>query len=122
MTPVGKAFLIAIANTLVIAVALTVEFRVHDWGLTFMMIAYAGWPAILLGYVLGKVAEATAPHAPWSRLAVLAFPACALVVALAARAHLLPFAPDACIPTLVAAAILERTTRAPQLVPRATVA
>ena len=121
MSAVEKAFWLAIANVVVIALALTLEIPLRSAGLSVLIVAYGCWPAILLGYVLGKIADATSSQRTVARLAVLAVPACGLVVMLAALCHLLRFAPHACIPTFVAASILERTTRKPVLVPRAAV-
>lgn len=121
MTPVGKAFWLALANVVLIAFALTYELRPHHSGVPALIMAYAFWPAVPLAYVLGKIAESTATHHPVRRFAVLAIPACALVCMLAGLFDMLHFVPHACIPTLVAASILERSTRAPLLLPLAEV-
>lgn len=121
MTPVAKALWLATLNVFVIAYALSVEIGDRAVDAIGMVVIFSIIPALLLGALLGRIAEATSAHRPMWRLAVLALPACLLVVVLASAFEMLHFVPHACIPTFVAASILERTTRAPQVVPVAAV-
>lgn len=121
MTSVAKGMWIAFANVLLIAAALSIELRVREGAVMVIIVAAAIVPAVFLGGVLGKLAEVTAAYRPWLRVLGLAVPACGLVVWLADKFDLLHFVPHACIPTFVAASILERTTRKPQVVPVAAV-
>lgn len=118
MRPVAKGFWLAIANVFVIAFALSCEF--HPRGSEHVMslvVMYAIFPAIIVGTVLGGIAEATAARRPLWRFAVLAVPAWGLVVLLANVFDMRQFELHACIPTFVAVSILERSTRKRELVP-----
>lgn len=117
MTPVAKALWLATLNVFLIAYALSVEVGAP----VSMVVMFSFIPALLLGALLGCIAESTAAHRPMWRLVVLALPACGLVIVLASAFEMLRFVPHACIPTFVAASILERTTRKPQVVPVAAV-
>jgi hypothetical protein len=121
MTPVAKGIWIALANTVVIAAALTLELRVREGAVMMIIVVSAIVPAVFLGGVLGKLGEVTAGLRPVWRLFLLAAPACGLVAVLADQFALTHFVPHACIPTLAAASILERVTRKPQVVPTAAV-
>lgn len=120
MSPVAKALWLATLNVFLIAYALSVEVGARTDAIA-MVVLFAIIPSLLLGALLGRIAEATSAHRPLWRLAVLALPACGLVMVLASAFEMLHFVPHACIPTFVAASILERTTRAPQVVPVAAV-
>lgn len=117
MTAVAKGMWIAFANVVVIATALTLELRVREGAVLVIVVLSALVPAVFLGGVLGKLGEATAEQRPLWRLLLLAVPACGLVVWLADKFDMLHFVPHACIPTAVAASILERVTRKRQNVP-----
>lgn len=119
--PVAKALWLAAFNVLVIAFALSVEVGDRMGDAMGMVVIFSIIPALLLGALLGRIAEATSAHRPLWRLSVLALPACGLVIVLASAFEMLHFVPHACIPTFVAASILERTTRKPQVVPLAVV-
>lgn len=121
MTPVAKALWLATLNVFVIAYALSVEVGDRVGSAVALVVIFSIIPALLLGALLGRIAEATAAHRPLWRLAVLALPASGLVITLASAFEMLHFAPYACIPTCVAASILERTTRQPQSMPVAVV-
>jgi uncharacterized membrane protein len=121
MTPVAKALSLATLNVFLIAYALSVEVGARIGSAIVLVVIFSIIPALLLGALLGRIAEATAAHRPLWRLAVLALPASGLVITLASAFEMLQFAPYACIPTFVAASILERTTRQPQSVPVAVV-
>lgn len=121
MTAVAKGMWIAFANVLVIAVALSIELHVREGAVMTIIVAAAIVPAVFLGGVLGKLGEVTAEQRPLWRFLLLALPACGLVVWLADKFDLIHFVPHAWIPTVVAASILERTTRKPQVVPVAAV-
>lgn len=117
MTAVGKALGLATLNVFVIAYALSIEIRAP----METIVVFSIIPALLLGAILGCIAESTSEQRPLWRFMVLALPACGLVVVLASAFEMMHFAPHACIPTFVAASILERTTRKPQTVPVAAV-
>lgn len=121
MTPVAKALWLATLNVFVIAYALSVEMADGSGDAIGTVVIFSIIPALLLGALLGRIAEATAAHRPMWRLAVLGLPACGLVIVLASAFEMLQFVPHACIPTFVAASILERTTRKPLTMPVATV-
>lgn len=121
MTSVAKGIWIALANVVVIAFALTLELRIREGAMMLIIVVSAIVPAVFLGGVLGKLGEVTARYRPAWRFAMLALPACGLVAWLAGQFGLVHYVPHACIPTLVAASILERTTRARSVVPVAAV-
>jgi hypothetical protein len=128
--PWAKGILLAAANVLVIACAVSVELENHTWKLDLgdeltrsevpVTIVSAGIvPALIVGAILGWLARLTERVHPLWRLLVLVVPACGLVLGLAALSEvfvggLLHFVPHACVPTCVAALILEQTTRKPQ--------
>jgi hypothetical protein len=121
MTSVAKGIWIALANTVVIAAALTLELRIREGAVMMVIVLSALVPAVFLGGVLGKLGEVTAGLPSVWRLVLLAVPACGLVIVLADQFALTHFVPHACIPTVAAASILERVTRKPKLLPTAAV-
>lgn len=116
-----KGVAMAIANVLVIALAMGAA--EHDAEVTILVTMFAGLPAVVLGAVLGWLAGLTATKSPRWRAVLFALPAFGLVAVLASFFGLTAAVPVACIPTLVAALLLERWTRqvVPALVPVATV-
>ncbi|HEX3762897.1 MAG TPA: hypothetical protein VHW23_29575 [Kofleriaceae bacterium] len=116
-----KGIALALANVLVIAIAIGVG--EHDPEVTVFVMLFAGIPAVVLGGLLGLVAALSERKSPRWRAVLLALPAFGLVAVLAATFGLTTLVPVACIPTLVAALVLERWTRhvEPPPVPVATV-
>jgi hypothetical protein len=107
--PVFKGFVLGAANAIVIAFALGVVER--NPVVTFLVIQLGGIPGALAGALLGGLAGLTATVAPRWRVPLLALPAFGVVLVLASSFELSPAAPLACVPTFVAALVLERWTR-----------
>ena len=113
-----RGVVLGAANVLVIGIGIGVLRQ--DLGLTPAVIMYGGIPGLFAGAVLGVVAQCTEARPPWLRAVVLAVPAVGLVVFLAALFEVFgmyAYVPVACIPTIVAALILERWTRRPPPAP-----
>ena len=104
-----KGIAVALANVLVIALAMGVA--AHDAAVTLLVTVYGGIPAMVLGAVLGWLAGVSATRSPRWRVVLIALPAFGLVAVLAAIFWFTAAVPVACIPTLVAALVLERWTR-----------
>jgi uncharacterized membrane protein len=109
------------ANVVVIAIGIGV--MEHDSEATCMVIVFGALPGLIAGAVLGWLAGCTATRSPWWRVTLLAVPGIGVVVFLAEAFWMYQFVVVACIPTIVAALILERWTRRtlPPPVPVATV-
>jgi hypothetical protein len=116
-----KGITIAILNVFVIAFAMGVA--EHDVAVSAFVVMFGGVPAVIVGGLLGLLAGLSAAGSPQWRVALVALPAFGLVAVLAATFGLTTAIPVACIPTLVAALVLERWTRrvTPAPVPVATV-
>lgn len=121
MSAVAKAMWLAAANVLTIAIALSFELGDMGGDVVGLVMMFTILPALIVGAMCGRIAEVTQARRPLVRLAVLALPACGLVAWLADPFAMGQFVPHACIPTLVAVSILERTTRKVELVPVARV-
>jgi ABC-type dipeptide/oligopeptide/nickel transport system permease subunit len=119
--PALKGIMLAIVNVLVIAIGMSV---VEHKGEVFMLVVmFGGIPALVLGSLLGLFAGLTATRSRHWRTVLLSLPAFGLVVLLAAFFRLDAAVPIACVPTFIAALVLERWTRqiVPAPVPVATV-
>jgi hypothetical protein len=116
-----RGVVLGAANVLVIAIGMGVMARHND--VTASVIIFGGIPGLIAGGVLGGLAHGIATRSPWLRAMVLAVPAMGVVFFLASEFDMKPMAPVACIPTVVAALILERWTRrvTPAPIPVATV-
>jgi hypothetical protein len=116
-----RGVVLGAANVLVIAIGMGVMARHGD--VTSSVIMFGGIPGLIAGGLLGGLAQGIATRSPWLRATVLAVPAVGVVFFLASAFEMTPMAPIACIPTVVAALILERWTRrvTPAPVPVATV-
>ena len=110
---------LGIANAFVIAIGLSTTLEPGGtWiNATIMVFAVALVPSMLVGFILGSIAERTHDHRRWIRLLVLALPALATVFALASVFSLTAYFARAAIPTLVATLLLERYTRAKPALP-----
>ena len=104
-----KGITIAILNVFVIA--LGIGFAEHDLAFATLVVMFGGVPAVVVGGLLGLFAGLSATRSRWWRAALLSVPAFGLVVILASIFGLTARIPVACIPTLVAALVLERWTR-----------
>jgi len=110
---IGKGGLLAIANVVIIALGIAVASR-HDRLFDRMFVTvlvFGGVPALVLGGLLGLLASVFATRSRRWRAVLIALPAFGLVAALGTRYQLIVVIPFACIPTLVAALVLERWTR-----------
>jgi hypothetical protein len=107
--PILMGTVFGAANVLVIAVAMAV--MVHDAAAFIFVVMLGGVPGIIVGGLLGLVARLLATRSPRWRVVLLALPAFGLVAFLGASFGFLAIVPLACIPTTVAALILERSTR-----------
>lgn len=106
--PVFKGIALGLANLLVIAIGIAAG---NDVGAIPYVMLFGGIPAIVVGGVLGTLAGVTATSSWRWRTVLLLFPA---LGALAVLGEFFGFAravPLACIPTLIAAFVLERWTR-----------
>ena len=110
-SPIIKGIALGLANALVIAIGLVGP----DVGGILFVLLFGGVPAVVTGGLLGGLAELTASRSPRWRVVLLALPALAAVAGLGKFFEATAEVPVACIPTVVAALILERWTR--QVVP-----
>lgn len=116
-----KGILLALANVLVIGIGISaVE---HEAGLLMLVALFGTIPALVLGGLLGAFAGQYATGSRHWRTALLSLPAFGLVVLLASFFSFNAAIPIACVPTFIAALVLERWTRqvVPAPVPPATV-
>lgn len=120
-SPTLKGMILAIANVFVIAFGMGVV--AHDSGFFMLVMMFGSIPALLVGGLLGLFAGLTEKRSRHWRTVLLSLPAFGLVVVLAAVFTFDAAVPIACIPTFIAALVLERWTRqvVPAPVPVATV-
>ena len=112
--PAGVALglLLGLGNALVIAIGLS-AIEPHDRAQMAMVVFMIGAvPALIVGVLLGWLAQATAHHRVWFRRLVLVVPAVLVVFTLGAMFSLQSAVLVSCIPTTAAAFWLERATRA----------
>lgn len=119
MDPIAKGILLGIANTIVIAVGLGTAFSTRDMAGPIMI--FGCMPAMLMGAFEGGIADWTARNPPWVRLLILTPIPIGFVWVMANALRLGTVGDLACIPTLVAVLVLEKTSRTQPLVPRARV-
>jgi hypothetical protein len=119
--PTLKGIMLAIANVLVIAIGMSVVAR--DGDVFVFVVMFGSIPAVVLGGLLGLFAGRYATRSRHWRTVLLSLPAFGLVVVLAAFFMFDAAVPIACVPTFIAALVLERWTRqvVPAPVPVATV-
>ena len=120
MSGLWKGALLGAINVVVIAIAMAAfeaspEEAAHrlDAGTALLVIMFGGLPGIVGGLMLGALAYALERSAIALRIAVLTLPALGLVFLLAREFQMMHLALVSCIPTAVAALILERWTRKP---------
>jgi hypothetical protein len=113
---VAVGLLLGLANAFVIAIGLSM--MLHELSLESVKIVFmiCAMPALLVGGVLGWVADATATSAVWVRRLLLVGPAL-LVVGLLGSVSDLHAIVVSCIPTTAAACWLECATRHDALPP-----
>ena len=109
--PIALGILLGVANTVVIAAAIAVT-EPGRGGQTGACVFLGGFfPAIFTGAIVGRVAGWSARWSSWVRSLVLAAPALFVVWLLGAAFRFEHYIVQACVPTLAAAAALERRTR-----------
>lgn len=116
-----KGMIVAIANVFVIALGMGIVKQ--NLVVSMIVVMYSGIPALVLGGMLGLFAGLTETRSRHWRTVLLSVPAFGLVVLLGAVFRLSEVVPIACVPTFIAALVLERWTRlvVPAPVPVATV-
>lgn len=109
MTAVPLGIMLGALNVIVIAIGMAGvagQARFAEW-----VIMFAIMPGVVVGALLGWLADVMKPMPTWARRSVLLVPAVLLVVVLAGEFRLEQFILLSCIPTAVAALLLERGTR-----------
>jgi hypothetical protein len=119
MDPVATGVLLAMANTVVIAVGLGTAFSTRDIAGPIMIFGLI--PGMLIGAFDGGLAAWTTRFPRWVRLLVLTPIPVGFVWVMATALRLGSIGDAACIPTFVAVLILEKSSRAEVLVPSARV-
>jgi len=112
---VTKGFVLGAAN--VVLIAMGMGLAAHDGAAAMLVVVLGGVPGMLAGGVLGWLAQGTAAFPPALRVALLVVPAVAVVFVLADAFGVHDGSPHACIPTVLAALVLERWTRRVSLPP-----
>jgi len=105
---VYKGLLLGTINVVVIAIGLA---GLEHTGIAGLVIIFGGLPGAIGGALLGAIAQLIDDAKVPIRIGVLALPAFGLVFLLATQFGMENAAWISCIPTLVAALILERWTR-----------
>lgn len=110
-TRVGTALgiLLGLLNCAVIGIGMAA--RGGEAGIAVWVFMFGLVPAVILGAILGWIADVMKPLAIWVRRVVLIVPALLLVIGLGDFFALHEFIVVSCIPTLVATLLLERGTR-----------
>jgi hypothetical protein len=103
--------LFAALSVLVIAIGLSFAVDGVRFGIAFMVTVFGIMPAVVLAALLGWFAGLTGPMPVWLRRFVLGGPALLLVSILATELSIRDFLFAACLPTALAAVVLERVTR-----------
>lgn len=109
MRPVGQGLLLGVANVVFIACGLAV--LEGELEIAVLVTMFGMVPGAVLGAVLGLIAKATQAHSIWLRRVALIVPAVLLVIWLGSEFTMEDFILVSCIPTVVAAVVLERATR-----------
>jgi MFS family permease len=104
-----KGIGLAIANVLVIAIGMSVV--TNDGEMFMPVVVFGSIPAAVLGALLGLLAGMFATRSRHWRAVLLTLPAFGLVAVLASLFGFEPVIPVACVPTFIAALVLERWTR-----------
>jgi hypothetical protein len=103
--------LLGVLNVLVIGVGMSFAHGRFDPNVMVWVVAFGIVPGVVLGALLGWLADVMKALPIWLRRFVLVVPAVLLVVALAAEFSMQGFIYVSCIPTAVAVLLLERGTR-----------
>ena len=106
---VPRGILLGAVNVLVIAIGLGIT--AGEAAVTIFVVMFGGIPGLIAGGGLGWLAKRIETRPPSVRATLLAVPAVGVVFFLAAEFGMDASVPVACIPTIVAALILERWTR-----------
>jgi hypothetical protein len=109
MTAVPLGMTLGALNVLVIGIGMAVVGR--EAGIALLVLAFGVVPAIVLGALLGWLADVMKTMPLWPRRFVLIVPAVLLVVVLGAEFAMQHMILVSCIPTAVATFMLERGTR-----------
>ena len=119
MRPWALGILLGVINVLVIGLGMSFAAGDPELQIAMFVTMFGIVPAVVLSALLGWLAEAMAPLPVWVRRFVLCLPAMLLVIVLAAEFSMQHFILVSCIPTVVAAFVLEHATRlvAPPPVP-----
>ena len=102
-----KGIVLGAANVVVVALGLSAG----DPEASGLIIFIGGLPGVLMGGLLGILAGVLATRDRRLRVALLTLPAFGLVVVLASASGMSAAVPAACVPTFIAALVLERWTR-----------
>jgi hypothetical protein len=105
----GKGFVLGAANVLLIA--LGIGFMERSGEAAVMVTIFGMIPGVLAGLLLGLVAGHMESYGVVPRIAALVVPAILVVIVLATEFGMDELIPVASIPTVVAALLLERSTR-----------
>jgi len=104
-----KGTLLGLVNVFVIAIGMA-GFESQP-NIAMLVIVFGGLPGVVAGALLGALASVISGSPRVIRVAVLTAPALCVVFALAGEFGMQDLAVVSCIPTVVAALILERWTR-----------
>ena len=115
MAAVPLGILLAMSNVLVIGIGMQAGGRERD--IVVLVLIFGSVPSILVGALLGWLADVMKPLPVWARQFVLIVPAVLLVIVLGAAFGMQRFIFVSCIPTAVATLVLERATRLAQTPP-----
>ena len=113
----GIGLLLGVAKVIVIAVGLAITLG-DVAAVGTMVVIFGVLPGMVAGATLGALGRALRECPRALRLLLLVVPAVLVVFTLASEFGMLSLAPHACIPTAVAALLLERLTRAPEPPPQ----
>jgi ABC-type dipeptide/oligopeptide/nickel transport system permease subunit len=111
MRPWALGILLGAINVLVIGLGMSFAAGDRELQIAMFVMIFGIVPGVVLGALLGWLAEVMAPLPVWLRRFVLCLPAMLLVMVMAVEFSMQHFILVACIPTLVAAFVLERATR-----------
>jgi len=103
--------LLALVDVLVIGIGLAFAGPGDPFAVVFFVSVIGMLPAVVVGALLGWLGEVMGPLPVWLRRFVLVLPALLLVIVLGAELSMQEFILVSCIPTTVAALVLERATR-----------
>lgn len=111
MTPVGKGITLGLLNTFVVALGLAVAITDPPVQVFPVVVILGFIPGAVIGGIAGSLAGSLASRSVWIRVPILALLPIAFVLGMGRIDPMFEYAGGACIPTLVAVLILERSTR-----------